>query len=346
MIVTSQKFDPTLRTILFLGVLLFFAYGCQSDSASQAATDTPTATTTPQVPAFDRDSALVYLTRQVEFGPRTPNTPAHRACGEWLSEKLRSFGATVIEQKFDAEAYTGETLNGTNIIAQFNPGQSQRILLAAHWDTRHIADSPLSTEARDKPILGADDGASGVAVLLEVARQLRANPIDIGLDIILFDLEDHGQTEEEDTAGDDSSWCLGSQYWSRNKHRSGYQPKYGILLDMVGARGARFPKEYYSMQIAPQLVNQIWRLANRMGYGNYFHEVNGGGVTDDHYFVSTIGRIPMIDIINLPLNSNNKGFGDHWHTQNDNLDVIDKRTLRAVGQVLLAVIYREAGGNL
>jgi hypothetical protein len=346
MILTSQKLNNIFLPVLLLGALLLFGYGCQPDNASQEATNTPASSTTLQVPAFDRDSALVYLTRQVEFGPRTPNTPAHRACGEWLGDKLRSFGAAVIEQKFDAKAYTGETLNGTNIIAQFNPDQSNRILLAAHWDTRHIADSPLSTEGRNQPILGADDGASGVAVLLEIARQLQANPVDIGVDIILFDLEDYGETEEKDQAGENSSWCLGSQYWSRNKHRNGYQPKYGILLDMVGARGARFPKEYYSMQFAPQLVNQIWRLANRMGYGNYFHDANGGGVTDDHYFVSTIGRIPMIDIINLPLNSNNKGFGEHWHTQNDNLDVIDKRTLRAVGQVLLAVIYREAGGTL
>lgn len=334
-----------MRKILHIPFLLLviWVYSCQSDSTPQEAPAASVPSAAQRVPAFDRDSAMAYVVKQVEFGPRVPNTDAHAACKEWLSDKLRSFGATVIEQDFTAEAYTGETLNGTNIIAQFNPGQSERILLAAHWDTRHIADSPLSTENRDQPILGADDGASGVAVLLEVARQIQANPIDLGVDIILFDAEDHGQGAEgaEEENPNQSSWCLGSQHWARNKHRNGYQAKYGILLDMVGARGARFPKEGYSMQFAPQLVNQIWELANRMGYGNYFHNANGGGVTDDHYFVSTIARIPMIDIINLPLNSQNRGFGEHWHTQNDNLDVIDSRTLRAVGQVVLAVIYRE-----
>jgi len=340
-----QKTSFMSRIILFFSIALFFV-GCQSDAAQKEVPSTPALTATQKIPAFNRDSALAYVSRQVDFGPRVPNSPAHIACGEWLSEKLKSFGANVIEQKFEAEAYTGVTLKGTNIIAQFNPNQSKRILLAAHWDSRHIADSPLSQQGQNQPIMGADDGASGVGVLLEIARQIQANPLNLGVDIIFFDAEDHGQSEDETAEQGASSWCLGSQYWSKNKHRSGYQAQYGILLDMVGAKGARFPKEYYSTQFAPQLVNQIWTLANRMGYGNYFHDANAGGVTDDHYFVSTIGRIPMIDIINLPLDSNNKGFGSHWHTQNDNMEVIDKRTLRAVGQVLLAVLYREDGGGI
>lgn len=338
-----------IRNILYLMFFLTFLYSCQSDNKPEESPSNSNPSAVQRVPAFNRDSALAYVVKQVEFGPRVPNTPAHEACGEWLGEKLRAFGADVIEQKFTAEAYTGETLNGVNVIAQFNPAETERILLAAHWDSRHVADSPLSTENRDQPILGADDGASGVAVLLEVARQIQANPINnLGVDIIFFDAEDYGEGAEdaEEENPNQSSWCLGSQYWARNKHRSGYQAKYGILLDMVGARGARFPKEAYSMQFAPGLVNRIWELAGRMGYGNYFHNVNGGGVTDDHYFVSTVARIPMIDIINLPLDSQNRGFGDHWHTQKDNLEVIDSRTLRAVGQVVLAVIYREAGPGL
>lgn len=338
---------------LWFGLLaaLFFS-ACQSDSKSDAATET--VTTAPKkynVPKFERDSAYQFVAKQVSFGPRVPNTDAHKACKNWLVDKLESYGAAVIEQDFVAEAYTGTQLNSTNIIAQYNPGVKNRIVLAAHWDSRHIADSPLSTEKRDEPILGADDGASGVGVLLEVARQLNENPIEgMGVDIVLFDAEDHGESKDEYASQQEAeqstfSWGLGSQHWAKNLHVSGYQPKYGILLDMVGTRNAYFPKEQYSRQFAPQLVDKVWKLAGNMGYGNYFPNVEGGGVTDDHFFVATFARIPMIDIINLPPNSENKGFGSHWHTQNDNLDVIDKRTLRAVGQVVLAVVYREASGT-
>ncbi len=334
-----------LQKFFFLSIVFIALWSCKSDPPQEESVPAPSAAKQ-QVPPFNRDSALLYLRTQVNFGPRVPNTSGHRECREWLVDKLQSFGAAVIEQNFEAEAYTGDKLQATNIIAQFNPQQSKRILLAAHWDTRHIADSPLSSENQDRPIPGADDGASGVAVLLEVARQIQAFPIDLGVDIILFDAEDHGRGgETEETDPSKSSWCLGSQYWSRNKHKNAYQAEYGILLDMVGARGARFPKEYHSTQFAPQLTNKVWQLAGRMGYGNYFQNVNGGGVTDDHYFVNTLARIPMIDIINLPANSNNRGFGAHWHTQNDNLNIIDNRTLRAVGQVVLAVVYREANGQ-
>lgn len=335
-------------TCLFLTALLT---ACKNEPSTSAETASDTPNKTYAVPKFDRDSAYQFVAKQLEFGPRVPNTDAHQACKDWLVSKLKGFGATVIEQNFQAEAYTGEQLNGTNIIAQYNPAARKRILFAAHWDSRHIADSPLATERRDQPILGADDGGSGVAVLLEIARQLQANPVDMGVDLVLFDLEDYGESRDNSTATQEEqiasvkTWALGSQYWSGNLHVSGYRPKYGILLDMVGAEGARFAKEEWSMRFAPNVVEKVWKLANNMGYGSYFANTNGGGVTDDHYFVNTIARIPMIDVINMPLNSDNKGFGSHWHTQNDNLDVINARTLRAVGQVMLAVIYREASGN-
>jgi glutaminyl-peptide cyclotransferase len=315
---------------------LYFS-GCKRDQAEEATEEPPTRVV--PVPKFYEDTAFAFVEKQVNFGPRVPNTDAHRACREWLVATLRSFGADVIEQEFKAKAYTGETLDAVNIIAQFNPKIKKRVLLAAHWDTRHIADSPLSGERRDEPILGADDGGSGVAVLLEVARQLQANPIDMGVDIVLFDAEDYGESNSDNG----ESFALGSQHWSRNLHTSGYRPKYGILLDMVGARGARFAREQFSVQFAPNIVNKVWKLAQGMGYGNYFVDESGGYVTDDHYFVNTIARIPMIDIINRPIGTET-GFGHYWHTHDDNLDIIDKRTLRAVGQVILAVVYRENNG--
>ena len=181
-----------------------------------------------------------------------------------------------------------------------------------------------------------------MGVLLEVARNLQLSPIDLGVDIILFDAEDYGNPDMENT------FVLGSTYWANNLHKPGYKAQYGILLDMVGAKDARFPKEQVSASYAGPVLNKIWDLANRMGYGNYFSNVSVGGITDDHLPVNTIARIPMIDIINLPASaeSDERRFGDHWHTHNDDMDVINKRTINAVGRVVVAVIYREANGDM
>ncbi len=330
----------------FLGFLaILWVAGCQPSNENTAVENDLSQNTSRRrsvpVPKFERDTAYAFVKKQLSFGPRAPETEAHRQCGDWLAAQLRTYGAAVIEQTFQAEAYTGEKLNGRNIIGQFNPQANKRILLAAHWDTRPMADSPQADKSREnEPIPGADDGASGVAVLLEIARQLQQNPIDMGVDIIFFDLEDYGER-----GGKAETWALGSQYWARNLHRGGYNPDYGILLDMVGAKNARFAKEQISMQYAPQLVNKIWELAGNMGYGNYFIQARGGTVTDDHYFVNTIANIPMIDIINHST-ATETGFGEYWHTHGDDIDIISKRTLRAVGQVVLAAVYRENNGSL
>ena len=333
-----------LRFVLPVLFLLPF-WSCKSDRTSEnGGSEVPTATSEPlTVPSFNRDSAFAFVAKQLSFGPRVPNSEGHRQTRDWLVSKLREYGAEVTGQDFQAEAYTGEKLQATNIIARFNPSEGRRILLAAHWDTRPFADSPLEDEENRKkePILGADDGGSGVAVLLEVARQLSAHPVPIGVDIILFDAEDFGESGGENN----NSWGLGSQHWSRNLHEPGYRPLYGILLDMVGTKGARFTKEQFSMQFAAPVMNKVWKLAQTMGYGNYFVDTPTPGILDDHYFVNTIAGIPMIDIVNRPPDSQT-GFGTHWHTHDDNLDIINKQTLKAVGQVVLAVIFREAEGTL
>ena len=332
----SRKHVFSLMAII--AVLSIVIYSCKTDPP---AVDNPKTQTKPLViPTFDDNSAYNFIQKQVDFGPRVMGSEGHDACAKWLVEQFKSFGAKVIEQKFTATVYTGEQYPSNNIIAQFNPQVSDRILLAAHWDTRHIADSPLSTERQEEPILGADDGGSGVGVLLEIARQLQAQKVGIGVDIILFDAEDYGQSNGSSS----DTYCLGSQYWSRNPHSS-YRARYGILLDMVGAKGAQFKIENISYNYAPALVDKIWTLANRMGKSNYFMRVSaGGGITDDHYFVNTIAKVPMLDIINLA-GGEESSFGAHWHTHNDNMDIIDKNTLRAVGQVLLAMIYREDVGQ-
>jgi Zn-dependent M28 family amino/carboxypeptidase len=290
------------------------------------------------VPKFDMDSAYAFVAAQVAFGPRVMNTPAHDATGDWLADKLEEFGAKVERQPFTATAYDGTPLKSMNIIGRYNPEMEDRILLAAHWDTRQMADSPLETDP-NAVVNGADDGASGVGVLLEIARQLGQSAPHIGVDIVLFDAEDYG----DPGGGNTNSWGLGSQYYSKNL--SGIRPRYGVLLDMVGARDAEFAMEQYSQRFAPQIVRKVWKLAADMGYVRFFPQRNGGGITDDHYFVNTIARIPMIDVINHRP-ENQSSFVKHWHTSEDNMDKIDKRTLRAVGQVMTALVYREGNGTI
>lgn len=325
-------------SVYFLLLLMFLA--CDDDDKPTTITDPPINSTQPvSVPRFDRDSAFNFVAKQTEFGPRVPNTEAHRQAKDWLVGKLEAFGTTVIEQSFEVEAYTGEMLQATNIIGQYNPESEKRVILAAHWDSRHIADHDPDEANRKEYVMGADDGASGVGVLLEIARQLQANPIDMGVDIILFDVEDQGDGGEN---GDYTTWCLGAQHWARNPHKPNYRAEYGILLDMVGAENARFTKEEVSMTFAPDLMNHVWQLAQDMGYGNYFVNEKTRQIIDDHLFVNQIAKIPMIDIINRPSDTETM-FVAHWHTVEDTIDKIDKQTLRAVGQVVLAVIYREAG---
>ena len=262
-----------------------------------------------------------------------------------MVDKLEKYGASVIEQDFTARFYTGQQVPSVNIIGQFNPDKSQRILLAAHYDTRFMAEEDADESRRDEPIDGADDGGSGVGVLLEIARLINDHPIDIGIDIVFFDAEDQGKRGD----GANETWCLGAQHWGLNTHKPGYKARFGILLDMVGAKNAFFNIEnvaglYPHASQVHSLYQKVWNLARAMGKGRHFQNRQISAIIDDHYFVNLLTGIPMIDIINKPP-GNEAGFGDHWHTHNDNLDVIDKNTLGAVGQVVTAVIYRAATGN-
>ena len=328
------------KIFTFLLIAIFLVVSCTPDSSSTGTAAPPKTATKPtvKIPKFNRDSAYVFIEKQVAFGPRLPNTEGHRKCKEWYVQKFKEYGAEVIEQDFQVKSYKNKMLNATNIIAQYNPEKTNRVVLAAHWDTRHKADQDADEKKKDKPILGADDGASGVGMLLEIARQIQANPIDLGVDIVLFDAEDQGDN------GSETSWALGAQHWSRNLHQPNYKPKFGILLDMAGAKNARFTKDGTSMKHAPKVMNKVWKIAQERGYANYFVDDLTGEITDDHKFVNEIAKIPMIDIINRPAGSRS-GFGEYWHTHDDDMSVIDKNTLRAVGQTVLAVIYRESVGD-
>lgn len=299
-----------------------------------------------KAPAFSADSAYAFVAKQVSFGPRVPNTKAHTACGDWLVAKFKSYGCEVIEQTGTVKAYDGTQLPLRNIIAQVNPEAKKRVMLAAHWDTRPYADKDSLESRWKQPIDGANDGASGVAVLLELARMLQANPISAtGFDLVLWDVEDYGQPEFSKTEVDQSylTWCLGSQYWADHKHKDGYQAQFGILLDMVGGKDARFNKEGVSMQVGPDIVNSLWKIAQQQGYGGYFQDQTTGEIVDDHIFMNQAG-VRTIDIIDMRPSTKAMGFGgfefgSFHHTHRDNLENIDPATLKAVGQSVAQLLY-------
>lgn len=286
---------------------------------------------------FNGDSAYNFVKAQCDFGPRVPNTKAHRQCGDYLIEKLTSYGANVIVQSPTLTAYDGTKLNARNIIGEFAPENNRRILLLAHWDCRPWADSDPDPKNHSKPVPGANDGASGVGVLLELARLFNEKRPGVGVDIMFVDAEDWGDSGGT-SADADNSWALGTQYWAANPHKLGYRPMYGILLDMVGARGSVFTHEYFSMQYAPALVKEVWNIAERSGYGDFFVNTAGGAITDDHVFINRAG-IATIDIIAMNTATDN-GFFPQWHTVDDTMEHIDAATLKAVGQTLTNFIYQ------
>lgn len=309
-----------------LAAIVLFA-AC--NQGKQQGTQTESDKTTSEAPVFSADSAYAYVEKQLAFGPRIPGTPEQEACAAWLTAHLKAFSDTVYVQRTQVTAPKQRSLPCINIIASFNPAAKKRILLLAHWDTRPYADKDAFDKS--KKFDGADDGASGVAVLLEMARQFHAKKPAIGLDILLTDVEDYGESSVE------ASYCLGAQYWAKNPHIPAYKADYGVLLDMVGGRNAAFYYESFSKQYAFPQAKMIWDVANQGGFSDFFrYEDNGAGAEDDHYYINTLAKIPTLDIIATQPNGN---FMPHHHTTNDNIAVIDRRTMQAVGQTLLNVIY-------
>lgn len=290
-----------------------------------------------KAPAFNQDSAYFWIQKQVDFGPRVPGTKAHADCAAFIEHTLKGCGLSVIIQSAPVNTYDGKIFSLKNIIASYKPELQKRVLLLAHWDSRPIADN--DSKDVNKPIDGADDGASGVAVLLEIARQLQKADLKIGVDLFFSDLEDYGQPDNSDKPKMQDSWCLGTQYWAKYPHTPGYRATYGILLDMVGAKGAVFPREGTGSHFAPDVVQKVWGIAKNIGYGSYFIDDNTGSTTDDHLYVNTIANIPCIDIVHMSPVSGT--YGDHHHTHKDNMDIIDKNTLKVVGQTVLEVLWQE-----
>ena len=300
----------------------------------------------PVGPSFNADSAYAFTKAQCDFGPRDMNSRGHDLCGEWIVSKFKEYGCKVTTQTATLAGYDGTKLRSRNIMASINPEATMRILLCAHWDSRPWADNDPDSANWRKPILAANDAASGVAVMLELARIIgkskdeKAFNKQLGIDFVCFDAEDWGTPQWADVADNADSWALGAQYWSKNLPQ-GYEARYGILLDMVGGVGARFYREGMSMQYAPEIVKKVWRAAREVGFGSYFPKEDGGVITDDHVPVNQFAKIPTIDIIPYYADCQQSSFGPTWHTLADNMENIDKNTLKAVGQTLVQVIYKE-----
>ena len=321
-----------MKSVTKIAVLIFLIlafYGC-SDSNMTETKKPRTPTKASVIVKFDADSAYRYVQEQVDFGSRVPGTAAHVKTAIYLQHKLVQFCDTAFTQHGSMPTGRGANVAIKNIIGSINPQQTKRVLLCAHWDTRPMADQ--DKEMPTTPADGANDGASGVGILLEIARQLQIQRPDAGVDIVLFDAEDMG-----DSRGAFTTWCLGSQYWSKIPHKPNYVARFGILLDMVGAANATFAIEGNSWKYAQPYVKKVWNTALSLGHANHFVNYRGGEILDDHFFINTIRGIPTLDIIQYDAASV-AGFGDYWHTHDDNMGGINKNTLNAVGETVFKVV--------
>jgi hypothetical protein len=334
----------TNKHLIYFASVLLLHNSCSNETKTVQETKQPEVKT-PEIkhvtpPDFNADSAYVYVEAQAKMGPREPGSKAHEQAVNYFEKKFKEYGAEVIIQKATVTSFDQKKWLSKNIIASFNPQSTSRVMLSAHWDSRPFCDRDSNTANQKKACPGVNDGASGAGVLIEIARQLAKQKPNIGIDIMLWDMEDYGQGSVESNAPPlEDDWALGSQYWSQNMHKPGYTARFGILLDMVGAKGTVFPMEQFSVFYASPVVNKIWNAASNLGYSNYFVSKQIGQITDDHLYVNKFASIPTADIIGYAPDAG--GFFRYHHCLKDDMSNIDKSTLKAVGQTLLEVIYNE-----
>ncbi len=332
-----------MRLLAFLFVITLVGLtACKSNTPAEndgGGTGSAETETTLSDVKFNADSAYRFVEEQCAFGPRVPNSEAHRLCGDYIVQTFKNYGLSVEEQRTEVKGWDGEKLNCRNIIASYKPGAMARIAIAAHWDCRPWADNDPDSANHRKPVMGANDGASGVAVMLEVARLLSELNPKVGIDFICFDVEDYGAPDWGTADDEGRDWCLGSQYWMQQAVAKGYTARYGVLLDMVGGKDARFCHEGFSLHYARRIVNRIWQTAEKVGAGTLFPQQDGSYATDDHIWMNAAG-IPTVDIIPY-VEDAQSNFGDTWHTIYDTPENISSETLRLVGQTLVQLISEE-----
>ena len=328
-----------MKHLIFTLCMIAFCYSCGTTKKSSSEEHQTVAI------RFSADSAYLFCEQQCQFGPRTMNSEAHELCAQWIAGQFKQYGCEVELQQADLKGYDGTMLKSTNIIARTQPAansqQASRILICAHWDSRPWADNDPDSTNWHKPVMAANDGASGVGIMLELARLIQANDsLPVPVDFVCFDAEDWGVPQWSD-AVDNNSWALGAQHWAESMKGKGATYQYGILLDMVGGQGAKFYHEGNSMQYARSIVERVWQAAGAAGYGSFFVAENSGGVIDDHVPVNQTAGIPCIDIINHYPDCQQSTFGPTWHTVNDDMQHLDKNTLEAVGQTLVQLLFQK-----
>ena len=320
-----------------------FISSCKNAGNSQATATDPIDSARITSVRFIADSAFAAIKAQCNFGPRVPNSEAHRRCGDYIAARFKALGLEVTEQKASLTAWDGNVLQTRNIIAAYRPELTDRIIICTHWESRPWADADPDSTRHREPVMAANDGASGVGVMLEVARLLEQLNPSVGIDFICFDAEDYGAPywADDQAPADGSDWCMGSRYWAQHPHKAGYTARYGILLDMVGGSDARYCYEGYSMRFARELMVRLWDVAQRAGAAQLFSPEEGGWAQDDHVPMNEIAGIPTVDII--PCVEGEKTFGATWHTTADTPENISTATLQGVGQTLLQFLAEERG---
>lgn len=271
---------------------------------------------------FDGERAFAYLQQQVTYGPRIPNTPAHEQTGDWILARLRATADTVVVTAFRHKTGKGDTLHLRNFLARFRPQEPARVLFLAHWDTRPRADQSPNIGAQRMPVPGADDGASGVAVLLGVADALKAKAPAVGVDLLFVDGEDYGNF------ADSNDVLIGSRYFAAHQP-SGDPPLYAVLFDMVGDKNLNIYYEGNSQAFAPEVVDRVWRTARDLGYGSYFLPGVKHTLLDDHVSLQHVG-IHAIDVVDFDY--------PYWHTTDDTIDKVAAASLQIVGDVAVALV--------
>lgn len=307
--------------LLLPAALLMAATACARDGA-----EGDDAATTPAARPFDGEKALGYVRTQLAFGPRVPGTAAHREAGDWIAAAMRERADTVIEQRWDHRTADGRTIPLRNILARFNPSAAERVLYVTHWDSRPRSESASDSARRRLPVPGANDGASGTAMLIALGDVLEATPPRVGVDFLFVDGEDYG---EFGPPGVDV--LLGAQHFASNPLVPGYQPLFGVLWDMVGDRDLKFEQEANSLRDAPEVVSLVWETARKLGYDRTFVPVQGLAITDDHIPLLQAG-LRVIDVIDLDY---------PWHhTPDDTIDKVSAASLKIVGDVAYALLQR------
>lgn len=319
-----------LKTTLLLFIMSIFFYSCNGDK-SERLTELYHLTTPQNKPEFNADNAYAQIEKQLSFGPRNPGSAGHQAALNYFNNELRKYADIVYLQEFSYPGYD-EQLHLTNIVAQFNPNSTNRIFICAHWDSRPRSEQDKNPANQNLPVPGANDGASGVGVILELARILKSQPVDYGVDLILFDGEDYGKE------GDINNYLLGAKYFAAQRPVD-YQPHFGILLDLVGDKDAEFRMEGASMKYAGDVVEIVWNIASSLN-AHAFRKVESSEIYDDHIALNMAG-LKTINIIDADLIGADTPDPrrNYWHTQDDTIKNISRETLKQVGGVLTHLIY-------